>query len=194
MFKVILSTFSHLKVYCFTDGSKKRFFWSFSFQSKTTIAAPCIIFWFSGETLLVLFFWTKVSNIPRLLSNAINDDVYQCSKTTFKYSKSTFGKTWIRYRQASCYGCFEDKSENFTIHYTVHQSLFIDYYSLIIVHSHCSLLLFMVLFTPNFSLFKGSCPLSLGQNSFFRISFLQKPFSRKSSTFLVSTTISLQSL
>ena len=31
------------------------------------------------------------------------------------------------------------------------------------IHSYCSLLLLMVLFTPNFCLFKGDCPLSLGQ-------------------------------
>ena len=60
-----------------------------------------------------------------------NDNV---CKTTFKYSKTTFSKIWTRYGQASCYGCFEDKSENFTIHF--------------IVHSHCSLIsLFTLLFT-----------------------------------------------
>ena len=29
------------------------------------------MFWFRGEILLVIFFWTVVSNILRLLSNAI---------------------------------------------------------------------------------------------------------------------------
>jgi len=37
--------------------------------------------------------------------------------------------------------------------------LFTDYCSPITIHSHCSLLLFMVLFTSNFCLFKGGCPL-----------------------------------
>ena len=65
-----------------------------------------------------------------------NDNV---CKTTFKYSKTTFSKIWTRYGQASCYGCFEDKSENFTIHFTV--------------HSHCSLLLFMVPFILYFYIY-----------------------------------------
>ena len=43
--------------------------------------------------------------------------------------------------------------------------LFTDYCSPITIHNHCSLLLFMVLFTQNFCLFKGGCPLSL--NRFF---------------------------
>ena len=70
MFKEILLAFSHLKVYCFTNGFEMRFFWSFSFWSKSTIAAPCG-FGFEEKILLVLFFWIVVSNIPRLLSNAI---------------------------------------------------------------------------------------------------------------------------
>ena len=40
----------------------------------------------------------------------------------------------------------------------VEKVLFTDYCSPMTIHSHCSLLLFMVLFTPNFYLFKGVVP------------------------------------
>ena len=124
---------------------------------------------------MVLFFYSF--KYSKATFQCHNDNV---CKTTFKYSKTTFSKIWTRFGQAFCYGCFENKSENFTIHCTV--------------HSYCLLLLFMILFTPNFCLFKGGYPLSLGQNSFSRTSFFLEAFFKESSIFLVSTTISLQSL
>ena len=47
MLQCSLLAFSHLKVYCFTDG-----------LSKSTITTPCVIFWFRKEILLVL--WSLV--------------------------------------------------------------------------------------------------------------------------------------
>ena len=122
MFKEILSAFGHLKVHYSTDGFEMRFFWSFIFESKPTIAAPWVIFWFRGEDSFGL--WIVVSIIPRLLSNNV-------CKTTFKSIPTLhLSKIWTRNRQASCYRCFEDKIENFTIH----KLLFTDYCSQITVH------------------------------------------------------------
>ena len=65
----------------------------------------------------------------------------------------------------SCFLWFFGKSDKLKIlSQKVEKVLFTDYCSSITVHSYCSLLLFMVLFTQNFFLFKGGCPLSLGQN------------------------------
>ena len=162
MSKEILSAFSHLKVHYSIDGSEMRFFWSFIFESKSTIAAPCIIFWFREEDSFGLILLDCSFKYSKTTFQCHNDNVcktsFKYSKTTFKYFKTTFSKIWTRYGQASCYVCFEDKSGNFTIHCTIHRLLFTNYYlqSLFTftvhgaVHSE---------FLP-----KGGCPLSLGEN------------------------------
>ena len=121
---MMFSAFSNLKFYCFTDGSEMRFFWSFIFESKPAITAPCVIFWFKEEDsfgpilLDCSFKYSKTTFQLFLLSNNV-------CKTTFKSIPTLlFSKIWTRYGQVSCYGCFEDKSENFTIHCTIHRLLF----------------------------------------------------------------------
>ena len=149
MFKEILSAFNHLKVYCFTNGFEMRFFWSFELLVKVYYCCS-MRFWFWGEDSFGPILLDCSFKYSKTNFQCHNDNVCM---NTFRYSKTTFSKIWTRYGEASYYGCFENKSENFTVHCTVHQ------------------LLFMVLFTPNFCLFKGGCPLSLGQNSFSRTSF-----------------------
>ena len=88
------------------------------------------MFWFRGEDSFGPILLDCSFKYSKTTFQCHNDNV---CKTSFKYSKTTFqchddnvckttfSKIWTRYGQASCYGCFEDKSENFTIHCTVHR-------------------------------------------------------------------------
>ena len=133
------------------------------------------MFWFRGEILLVIFFWTLVSNILRLLSNAIMIMFASIPRLLLARLGQNMDKSL-----ATDVLKTKVKISLFTILFTI--------------TVHHSLLLFMVLFTPKFCLFEGGCPLSLGQNSFSKTSFFLEAFFRESSILLVSTTISLQSL
>ena len=118
------------------------------------------------------------------------DSLWWCSlkkefPQTFGHLKLSFSKSChfkLKKMTRIYYWLLESKSEKI---------LFTDYCSLITVIVHYSLLLFMVLFTPKFCLFKGGWSLSLGHNSFSRTSFFLEAFFRESSKFFVSTTISI---
>ena len=131
MFKEILSAFSHLKVYCFTNGFEMRFFWSFELLVKVYYCCS-MRFWFWGEDSFGPILLDCSFKYSKTTFQCHNDNVcktsFKYSKTTFKYFKTTFSKIWTRYGQAFCYVCFEDKSGNFTIHCTIHRLLFTNYY------------------------------------------------------------------
>ena len=70
------------------------------------------------------------------------------------------------------------KVEKILFTFTVHRLLFTDYCLQITIHWHCSLLLFMTLFTPKSCLFKGSCPLNF---RVFQVKFSSDFFSLRTS-------------
>ena len=80
-----------------------------------------------------------------LLTGEIPLFYYTTNNDALKRRFPMFPKTY--FRQASFAKALKSRVK-FTIHCTIHYSL----------------LLFMVLFTPNFCLFKGGRPLSLGHN------------------------------
>ena len=111
---------------------------------------------------------------------------------TFGHLKFSFGKSWhfrLKKMTRVCFWSLESKKwKKYCSQITVYQLLFTDYHSqsLFTIHFYCSF--------RNFVYLRGGCPLSLRYNSFSRTSFFLEAFFRESSIFLVSSTISLQSL
>ena len=137
---------------------------------------------------MVLFFWIVVSNIPRLLSNAI---MIMFARLVSNIPRLLSNAMMIMFARLLSARFGQDMDKPLATHVLktkVKISLFIVLFT-DTVHP----LLLMVLFTPNFCLFKRGCPLSLRKNSFSKTSFFLEAFFRESSIFLVSTT-TLQSL